>query len=405
MTRKTMIRFAVATALGSLLLASTALAGPQWTFGPDNKGTLELQYKGQFQALARDIGSGYNNSAQTDNFNFRRNRLALMGTNGDKISFYVQTEYSEDPNVGVLSVASADQGSTFQLLDAVVRFHLTDQFRINVGKFKYNLSRENLEACENPLTLDRSLFIRPPFVTTRDMGVAIWGNVYKDKAQYRVDLMEGRKAVDYTSAPKSDFRFSARGHVSLLDPESEYGYKGTYLGKKKVLTLGASFQFEPNLIFDDTVLRTAPKDYTAWTVDGFLEYPLAYGTPTLSMAYEKIDLDDAYLQEHPDLASLGLNGQKNGYYVKGGFLLPKLPLQVFGRYEQWWFAELNNVYEQRVDWFGAGANYYLDGQNLKLTFEASNTSFDKPGTFTGLEGTNLVSRGFSTFVAQLQVMF
>ena len=390
-----------ALTLGLTLVAGTAFAGPKMTFGPEEQGALQLDYKGQFQMTVRDNGSGENNDDTTTNFNFRRNRLALMGRYGDMMSLYVQTEYSEDPNVTTLGVADTNQGTEFQLLDAVMRFNVADSFKVNVGKFKYNLSRENLEACEMPLTLDRSLFIRPAYTTTRDMGVAVWGNLFNDIFQYRADVMEGRKAVSGNTAPSSDFRYSVRGHVSLLDPENEYGYKGTYLGKKQVLTLGAAYQYEPEVAYGDTVARTDKKDYQAWTVDAFFEYPLeGVGTVTASAAYEDVDLDDAYLGDNPDLGTVGLTGQKNGWYAKAGYMLPGLPLQFFGRYEKWRFASLNGVFDQKLDWYGAGANYYLRGQNLKVTAELSRTDFDTEGTIGGGR-----SDDFTTFVAQLQLIF
>jgi hypothetical protein len=399
-------RLVLATALGSMILAAAAHAGPEFKFGPEEQGTLKIDYKGQFQAVARDQGSGQSNDQNTYNFNFRRNRLALMGAYGDVMSVYVQTEFTEDSNVGTLGVSNGDLGSSFQLLDAVVRFDLNDAFKVNVGKFKYAFSRENLEACEMPLTLDRSLFIRTPWVATRDMGVGVWGNAYKNMFQYRIDAMEGRKAASSDAEPKSNFRYSARAHVSVLDPESDYGYKGTYLGEKKVLTVGASYQLEPNVAYADTVSRDTNKNYRAWTVDGFLEYPLkGIGTPTLSGAYEKLWFNDSYQSLNPDPGVMGLAGEKNGWYMKAGFLLPHLPLQVFGRVERWRFAMLNNIFDQGVDWVSGGANYYLRGQNLKLSAEVSNTNLDKEGTFTGPQGTNLTSRDFNTVTAQLQVIF
>ena len=388
-----------ATVLGLALATGTAYAGPKMTFGPDDEGALQLDYKGQFQMTVRDTGSGENNDDNTMNFNFRRNRLALMGKYGDNMSLYVQTEYVDDANITPFDVADTDQGSDFQILDAVMRFKINDALRVNVGKFKYNLSRENLEACEMPLTLDRSLFIRAPYTTTRDTGVAVWGNLFDDMFQYRVDAMEGRKAVSGVTAPASNFRYSARAHVTLLDPENDYGYKGTYLGKKKVATLGAAYQFEPEVAYGDTVTRTDEKDYQAWTVDAFVEYPIeGMGTVTASAAYEDVDLDGAYEGANPDALAIGVNGEKNGYYMKAGYLLPNMPLQLFLRYERWRFASLNDVFDQRVDWYGGGFNYYLRNQNLKLTFEASSTGFSKAG---GTETTD----EFMTYITQLQLIF
>lgn len=391
-----------ACAIGLVMVSGTAFAGPRMTFGPNDEGLLQLDYKGQFQMLVRDNGSGPAKDDSTNDFNFRRNRIALMGKYGDIMSIYVQTEFSEHQNIGPFTVRDDDSGSSFQILDAVMRFNFGDSFKVNVGKFKYNLSRENLEACENPLTLDRSLFIRAPYVTTRDRGVAAWGNLFNNIFQYRADVMQGRDATTAAAPqPKSNFRYSGRVHVTLLDPESDYGYKGTYLGKKKVLTIGGAYQYEPEIAYADTVAKNGAKDYKAWTADLFFEYPLQnMGTITASAAYEEIDLDDAYKGANPDPDVMGLNGEKNGYYAKAAYMLPNMPLQFFFRYEKWSFANLNGIADQEVEWYGGGANYYFRDQNLKLTFEASRTGFDR-GTGSSIAGTE----DFLTFVTQLQVIF
>ena len=102
---------------------------------------------------------------------------------------------------------------------------------------------------------------------------------------------------------------------------------------------------------------------------------------------------------------MGINGQKNGWYMKAGYMLPKLPLQFFGRYEKWSLAELNlsptnvatqSIYNQRVDFFALGANYYFRGEDLKLTFQYGRTLFEKH---------NLTTQDFNTYVTQLQVIF
>jgi hypothetical protein len=81
-------------------------------------------------------------------------------------------------------------------------------------------------------------------------------------------------------------------------------------------------------------------------------------------------------------------------------MLPRIPLQVFGRYEDWRFARLNNVFDQKVKWYGGGLNYYVRGQDLKLTAEYSATRFDQAGVFG-----EVATRDFDTVVVQLQVVF
>ena len=125
--------------------------------------------------------------------------------------------------------------------------------------------------------------------------------------------------------PKSNFRYSLRGHVPLLDPETSYGYKGTYLGKKKVLTIGGAYRYEPDVAYSDTVNKRGSVDYKGWTTDLFFEYPLeGIGTLSFSGAYEDIDLGEAY----------------------------------------------------------KGANYYFRDQNLKLTLEYSRANFEKKNAST-----------------------
>jgi hypothetical protein len=395
------VTLAIAAALGLIALAAPVLAGPTMTFGPEDQGALQIEYKSQFQMLMRTTDAEGVDIDDTMNFNFRRNRLAFMGAWGEKLSFYAQTEYLEDANVGLFELADADQGSNFQMLDAVVRLDLNEAFKLNIGKFKYNLSRENLESCEDPLSLDRSLFIRAPMVTTRDMGVAAWGNLAEGKVQYRVDMMEGRKAISTYTAPSNNFRYSARAHLSLFDSETAYGYKGSYLGQKKVLTIGGAVQTEPEVVYQDVVAQTGKLDYNAYTVDAFFETPVAEtGAFTLSGAYENIDFDDAYLGINPDAGTCGLNGQKNGWYAKAGYLLQTQPLQFFARYESWKFAQLNNVYGQKIDWMSFGANYFMMDNMLKLTVEYSGLSFDQTGEFDGQ-----ASNDTGTLITQLQLVF
>jgi hypothetical protein len=379
-------------------------AGARVTFGEEDQGALQIQYKGEFRVNYRDFASGPDGTDSTTNLGFRRNRIAFMGAWSDKVSLYVQGEFAQ-PNLAPIDFSGAGFENDFQLLDAAIRFSFSDAFKVTVGRFKYNLNRENLEECEAALTLDRSLFIRPSYVATRDDGVAVWGNLFGDRFQYRVDAMEGRQAVAGLVAPSSNPRYSARGHITLLEPENRYGYKATYLGDKKVLTVGAAYQVESDVTYVDIDQQYGKEDYQAWTVDAFFEYPLkGAGTVTASAAYEKVDLGGAYEGANPDNGATGLNGAKNGWYAKGGFLLPGTPLQVFGRFEKWRFACLNNVFDQIIDWYGFGANYYIWGQNLKLTAEWSKTDFDQEGTFTSLQSTR-TTRDFTQFVTQIQFIF
>jgi len=385
----------VAAALCAGPLLKEAAAGPVIEFGDEGEGMLKIDYKGQFQFISRDTGSGPTNTDRTSTANFRRNRLAFIGVWGDMLGLYVQTDFVEDLNVGNLSVGD-NFGSHFTVLDAQLRFKFNDMFQARVGKFKASLTREGLEDCFEPLTLDRSLFLKEPFVpSTRDRGLAVWGNLLDKKMQYKFDVLEGRPASNV--APASTFRYGSRLHYSFLDPESGYGYKGTYRGNKEVLTIGAAYQFEPDLVYANAAAKTNAKDYQSWTADLFFEYPLEdVGTVTMSAAYMDVDMGDAFRGVDPEPQAIGQFGERNGYYVKAGYMLPNLPLQIFGRFEGWSFANLSGIVDQDLGWLGAGVNYYVRGQNLKLTLELQNVDLEKE---------DLVNHDFQTVVAQLQVLF
>jgi len=384
----------IAVSVASLILmASSAFAGPTWTFGPEDEGLMKLEYKGQFQLDYRDTGSGADSDDDTMDFNFRRNRIALMGA-WKGLGLYFQTEYNEDSNIGAFDVSDGADGN-FRVIDAQIRYKFNDAVQVRMGKYKYNFSRENLEACEAPLTLDRSVMIRAPYVETRDKGVTLWGNLFNDVFQYRLDAMNGRS--DASSAPDSNFRYGARAHVTFLDGETGYGYKGTYMGKKKVITLGAAYQVENDIAYADCANKEDEVDYKAWTVDLFAEYPIeGVGTFTFSTAYMDYDLDDAYQGADPDSGVIGVNGEKNGGYTKLAYMLPEMPLQFFVRAENWSFAEMDGVFDQEVDWYGGGVNYYFRGQNLKLTLEYSTVEFDEETAST---------EDFDSLTAQIQVIF
>jgi hypothetical protein len=189
--------------------------------------------------------------------------------------------------------------------------------------------------------------------------------------------MEGNE-----SAPANNFRYTGRLHVSLLEPEKAFGYFGTYLGTKKVLTIGASFDFQPGAVYSHG--ETGTENYMAYTADAFFEYPVAFGTLTASAAYLASDFGGAGTRGIADAA--GLDGEKNGGYVKAGYLFGKW--QPFVRYERWSFGELKGIVDQTINWTAVGVNYYVKGQDLRITLEVARNDFDKTDAATGNEDFN-----------------
>jgi hypothetical protein len=384
-----------ASALAALCLARPAYAGP--TLKIDDDSWLRINWEAQLVGPWRNTGSGPDRTDSTTDLYFRRNRLTLAGQATSAVGFVASFQYEGDRRIREITVSSEPR-STFDVLDAFVTVDAHDMFKLRAGLTKDQLVREHNEGCFFALSTDRSLFVYTPLPrVSRDTGVVAWGNLVGNRVQYRVAAMKGN---DDGTEPRSSLRYTARAHVTLLDPEASLVYRGTYLGEKRVLTVGGGYQVEPDAVYGNVAAQTLPKSYRAWTVDAFLEYPVPVGAFTISGAYLQTDFDGAYKGGDPDPRSFGLSGEKKGWYAKAGYLLPgnlgKGRLQVYGRYESWRFAELSDVLDQQIRWSAAGVNYFLKGQDVRMTLEVSRNDFVRE---------DAASRDFSTVTAMMQVLF
>jgi hypothetical protein len=349
------------------LVPLSAAAGPTIQFG--DQGSLTFTYALQAWLQQKGFTSDTDDGSSTDAF-LRRNRLTFSGQYNDFVGFYAQLEAGTDSKLG------QDNKSVYYR-DAYVTLDYRDDLRFIVGRFKNTFSRENLEACLEPLTMDRAEVLSyTPFGGSRDTGVAVWGNLLDAKLQYRFMVADGRES-NYVA--KDNPRMTARVHYSFWEPEFNYGYLGTYLGTQKVLTVGAAYDTQADVAYGNYPTRGDIKDYKAWTVDAFMELPTQSGVYTLSGATFKYDTGGASnMSPDPDLS---VNSDLKGYYVKAGYMLPGKVgsgrLQFFARHEKSDYGvKVGNAEYYDQKWNSIGANYYLDGQNLKISFEYAKVSFD-----------------------------
>lgn len=358
---------ACAAGLFASLLPLTAVAGPTIEFG--EQGSLTFTYALQGWLQHKGFTSPTDNGSANDAF-LRRNRLTFSGQYNDYVGFYAQLEAGNDSKLG------QDNKSVYYR-DAYVTLDYRDDLRFIVGRFKNTFSRENLEACLEPLTLDRGEVLPyTPFGGTRDTGLAVWGNLMDAKLQYRVMVSDGREG---TEVAKDNPRLTGRVHYSFWEPEFNYGYLGTYLGTKKVLTIGAGYDMQNDVAYGNYPSRSDIQDYKAWTADAYMEIPLESGVYTLSGAYFDYDTGGA-INMNPD-PNLSVASDLKGWYLKAGYMLPNKVgtgrLQFFARHEKSDYGIKTGgaeYYDQK--WNSVGANYYIDGQKLKVSFEYADISFD-----------------------------
>lgn len=443
---------------GGLMLPTQAEAGPLIEFGEDSFLQVDVKFQGIMDKT--DFGSGKDGSEDRYDFDLRRARLVFTGmlndTWGAKFQTCAGTSASRNFGAGGYELAKSNSktNSQIRLTDGYLIGLIDEAFNIKVGLTKIPLTRANLDECFAPLSHERSSFVYSPYGTdatknSRDMGFVASGNFAANRLKYWAAIMEGRegstsfynpfndKTFTSSAEPKSNLEYVARLHYSFLDPElspSAMGYKGTYLGKKgKLFTLGGGVAYEADAAYKNTspggamgtpgfltstVTGDETVDYTAYTADLFFEYPFADGgVVTATALYLKADFDDAYKTARAitDLNTIvgGLVGQKDGYYLKAGYVLPltigaKGKLQPFVRYEEWDLAHLFGVNDQQIKQYGAGINYFVLGNDkLRFTLEYYKTDFDKPtkmGDYLSQTGADTTMYdGYNTLTAMFMV--
>lgn len=376
----------------------TADAGANIKIGKNS--SLRINYREQLYTVWRDTGSGPNKSDPTTDIYFKRNRFTFSGKASRTTGFVMQIEHKGPRAIGDLEVFD-DKSSALGVLDAFLTFKFSRALRLRVGITKDPLTRENNEGCFDTLNLDRGLFIYTPFQPSRDTGIVAWGRTANKMFQYRVGIMEGREGGN---SPKSSLRYTGRVHVTLLDrvESASLIYRGSFLGKKKVLTFGAGAQYEPDVVYANLSAQTGAKDNLNYTFDGFFEYPTPAGVFTLSAAYLAVNFDNAYKGGDPDPAGLDFYKERKGWYVKAGYLIPTPfveKVQLFGRFENWKFAQLRGINDQELTWSAFGVNYLINGQNLRITVEYAMTDYQQE-----LSGPK-PSEDFTTITTMLQFLF
>jgi hypothetical protein len=301
-----------------------------------------------------------------------------------------------------------------RIIDGYGIANFSDAINFKIGLTKIPLTRANLDDCFGPLSLDRSMFVysaygSSPAKFSRDLGIVAWGGFRDDKLRYFAAVMQGREGMTRTThpfsgatvtssiEPKSSFEYVGRVHYAFLDAEPGSGYMGSHLGESKIFTVGGGFAYEPSAVYKNVsaagaVLNDETVDYSAIAADVMFEYPGKAGTITANAQYLKTDFEDAYktnFNAGDRLANItGLNGQKNGYFLKAAYLFPgklgkQTLVQPYVNYEDWSFAHLLGIDEQKISQYGGGVNLYIRQQDVRLTAEYLKTTFDKATPLIG----------------------
>lgn len=297
-------------------------------------------------------------------FMMRRAYFSLGGTLTRRLSFFVHYAGDRIGQEG-LDNSGLGLGSGLALRDGWVAYSLIgDDLMVQMGRMYVPLTRNyGTTSTRSMLTTDldwgqgglRSGIFYPQKVG-RDDSVAIWGNVLDDRLQYR--LMIGEGAEGSTVNPDDELRVVGRISLSLYDRETSWFNAGTYLGRKKILAVGAGFDHQPDL-----VLGGQRRDYRVHTVDLYLDLPFRSYVLTAEFAY--IWIENVVNAITWSALAAGTDGDVLS--TKAGVLLGDR-IQPFAHYQS---VMPDAAGANDTDVFGVGCNYYLRGHANKLTLEYS----------------------------------
>jgi hypothetical protein len=326
-------RLRIALLLALQLAAAARAARAQASIEVGNDVSLKFGILGQFWADAIDDPSG---NADTRNLFIRRLRLITGGQVAKRVNFFVETDA---PNLG-RTMAAKNVTPSVIVQDAFASFTAADALTIDAGLMFVPFSRNSVQSAASLLPIDYSAYTFTQSAATqsatgRDTGFQARGYLAGRHVEYRIGAYQGAR----DPASRNGFRYAGRVQVDLFDPEVGFFYTGTYLGKKRVLALGAAFDKQ--------------EEYRAFDADAFVDLPIAIGGVTGQFDYNRFD-GRTFLTTIP---------RQNTYLAEAGLFVARARLTPF---VQWTNRDLTGAAAGDEDRTSVGAAYWWAAHNASL---------------------------------------
>lgn len=349
--------------------ATTAIAPSQSPFkietpnGSSIKLGLLLQPQFQMSSSTAVDGHSYN-------LYLRRTRVLLGGTLFGAIEYFVETD---SPNLLIASSTGPKSTPGVNIQDAFATAKpFGDVFKVDVGYMLPPLAHNAVQGAGTLLGWDyfanSFLTSAAPFfgaaATTvgRDTGVQLRGLVLDGHLEYRAGLFQGIRnppaedpnTMMATTVPaRNFFRFAARVQVNLLDPETGFFYAGTYLGAKRILSVGGSIDIQDS--------------YRYYAGDVFADLPAGPGvfTGQVNVAF----WNGTYVTTPPKATAI---------MAEVGYNFAGLRVSPIARFEDRLISSTAATPSSHIETYGGGLGWWPYGHasNLKLFFMQTRESVE-----------------------------
>ena len=322
----------------------------------DGDRSLDIGFWGQawFQCVedGKDKDGDGINETDLNDFLVRRAYMGIKGTATPMLDFFVHyaTDRAGQDGAGVTN-------NDIELRDGWMRVKLVDEsVMVNLGRMYVPITRTPSTKSLMMIDLDwtqggvRGGSFYPSAAANRDDGVMVWGNLMDDKLRYRLMIAEG---LEGATNPDDNLRFTGQVSVSLMEPEKGYFNPQTYLGKKNILSILASFDNQEDL---------TSGDYTACTAELHWDQQVGDGEGlTVEAAY--IDIENG--PNGINFTRMAPGDDADIISVKAGYIFPN-NLQPVVHYEK-----LDVDDKDDTDIYGVGLNYFVKGHANKICLDVT----------------------------------
>lgn len=325
-------------ALGLFVFAVPAVHA-QWEIKPTDNSSIKFGFLMQGQAESVDVNNTDGSQDTSNNLFFRRLRLLGGGKINDQWSFFFETD---SPNLG----KGAKGENDIYIQDFVVTYKPGgDAFNLDVGMLLDPITYNSNQSAATLMATDYGPYTfawAAPLTTKvgRDYGVRARGYLFGDHLEYRASILQGNRGDNSTN----DMRFFGRLMFNVFEAQKGLFYTGTTLGKKRLLSFGASFDKQ--------------EDYQSYGLDAFYDQPLGGGNSvTMQVNWSNVDGED-FLVSLPEQQNM---------FVEAGFYISSMKLLPFVQYSE---RDYDDSTLGDEDKFQIGLGYMFAGHNgnLKVSY-------------------------------------
>ncbi len=378
-----------------VVAAGSAMAGAEIAVNDHSSINLGYRLQTYWQSYDTNLDEDSPGYETMTNFKLRRARFRLKGNVNEKVFVFFQTDVS---------------GKDMKMIDAFVTYKASPWFNFYMGRNMAPSSRQATTTSGALMALDRPLQtanalnwgagggvlngIPATPDAVRDNGLTLFGSgpVGDNSLKYYLGIYNG--VQDATSVDDKD-HFTFRAQYNLWDAEAGYYNSSNYLGKKKTLGIGFSYDTQSSVGSSAAATPGDPNvlvDYTMMAADLFLELPNSKGNAlTAEFGWNSLDFGDTV--DFMANQGTGYYGQA-GYYLASGF-------QPWFLYEAFSSDAADNADGNTPGSYTAfrvGATYYIDGQhaNVKLAYQSRTSDVPMDVGGTEEDTVNTITLGFFT---------